>query len=766
MTFAFATERYQGGSRPTSVASVGTASPLLVGALPWAEDLDEILREALSPEEAYRRKTEAILKDGLQYDDAAAKALHSTLDNVKKQLVSDLLDITNSSTEFGATHMRSLQDAVDRASVTLEQRLSSSLSDTLKTRWNQGVQDTDSLIPSTSLPTLGISVDQLAIAQQVASDLVRKVSSEFRNSAKTAISMGILGKKSAFGIMQDVAGLLRTQPDRQGNLGTIAYQAERIVRTESNAIYSLASQVRQQQVADDTTGMRKYWVTAHDVRVRPDHTSAGQRYAPGGDPGPIPFGQDYMVGGEHMKMPHDPRSSAKQRINCRCISVMYHADWFGPPAMPEPDPFQKFETQESGAVVLSDATKAWREGLTKPEITALRQYAGNLDSYWMNMALRGDFHMMEKNVGTIMQPIMVPNEEQITRHLTQAAQVAQVVETASLPLGVEVYRGIRSLPHYLDDMKALVGQTFVDPAFVSTTLTYKQADAYARDGGVVVTIRVPQGAKAIYADSSDTPRLTARRKLSEKELFLQRGSSFRVISVQGNHVTLEMEVQPPSPSEAIDIRFPDKELVSLAKAAETKPSKPVWQPSMSLSNARKWAADSAYKTVTAHITSPVAAQAIRSAGFDLSKAGSVGNVFGIGVYSALNKATQDFYKEELGMPTSLRTMANVKKVLTLDFSKQAYIGNMQKDDIGALLPGGSKAFDQMVAQVKAEKQGKSWDELVQHGLDNNTEAIALGRQVQAAGYDALLIKDKPSITQHVGGDQLLVYDPKQVVVIR
>ena len=141
--------------------------------------------------------------------------------------------------------------------------------------------------------------------------------------------MSILGNVPAFTAMQNLAELLRTQPTRTDpSLGPIAYQAERIVRTESNGIYNIASQARQQQVAQAALGTLKYWLTAHDSRVRPDHVEAGTRYAPGGDPGPIPFGKAYRVGDEELQFPHDPTASAKQRINCRCVSVLYRPDWF------------------------------------------------------------------------------------------------------------------------------------------------------------------------------------------------------------------------------------------------------------------------------------------------------------------------------------------------------------------------------------------------------------------------------------------------------
>ena len=93
--------------------------------------------------------------------------------------------------------------------------------------------------------------------------------------------------------------------------------------------FSIGNELRHQQLDADVPGMRKYWLTAGDGRVRPDHVAAGARYAPGGSVGPIPMADDYLIGVEHAAYPHDPRLSASQRIACRCISVAWNPDWFG-----------------------------------------------------------------------------------------------------------------------------------------------------------------------------------------------------------------------------------------------------------------------------------------------------------------------------------------------------------------------------------------------------------------------------------------------------
>ena len=139
--------------------------------------------------------------------------------------------------------------------------------------------------------------------------------------------MGVAGEKTPFQIMQAVGNLLRTQPLR-GEMGPIANQAERIVRTEMNQAFSIAARVRGNEIAADVPGMLHYWRSARDGRVRDTHATADSRYRPGGSPGPIPWNKPFSVGGTSMRNPHDPRGGAANNVNCRCVAIQYMREWF------------------------------------------------------------------------------------------------------------------------------------------------------------------------------------------------------------------------------------------------------------------------------------------------------------------------------------------------------------------------------------------------------------------------------------------------------
>ena len=87
------------------------------------------------------------------------------------------------------------------------------------------------------------------------------------------------------------------------------YQAERIVRTESALASNYATQQSALQIFPGSQ-MSKEWIAGSDARVRPDHARADGQI--------VKFDEMFLVGGEKLEYPGDPRGSAGNVINCRC----------------------------------------------------------------------------------------------------------------------------------------------------------------------------------------------------------------------------------------------------------------------------------------------------------------------------------------------------------------------------------------------------------------------------------------------------------------
>lgn len=95
------------------------------------------------------------------------------------------------------------------------------------------------------------------------------------------------------------------------------YQAERLVRTEANAAANYGSVETSKQMFG-SNGFVKEWLTAMDGRERDHHARANGQIVKGDG--------FFVVNGERLKFPSDPRGSAENIINCRCQSLCYPPD--------------------------------------------------------------------------------------------------------------------------------------------------------------------------------------------------------------------------------------------------------------------------------------------------------------------------------------------------------------------------------------------------------------------------------------------------------
>lgn len=294
-----------------------------------------LLREAPSAERiaAYQARAFDLLAAGDALSDQQVRLIFDHLSSSRRRVSAELLAIPpEDGKAFRASQLRRLQTAIDRAAADLLARTRPAMGAALDQAWDVGAARAPSLLQSAGVDLVfsrEISRLQLAVAQEIAADLVVQVSADFRQQARALVARGLLGEQSPYALAQSVAALLKTEPGRKDpRLGPIASQAERIVRTETMGAAALADAIRTREISAAVPGLKKYWLATPGWRTRPAHAAASQRYQPGGSEGPIPVDKDFSVGGEHASFPHDPRLSAKNRVSCRCIQVLYSPDWF------------------------------------------------------------------------------------------------------------------------------------------------------------------------------------------------------------------------------------------------------------------------------------------------------------------------------------------------------------------------------------------------------------------------------------------------------
>ncbi len=123
-----------------------------------------------------------------------------------------------------------------------------------------------------------------------------------------------------------------------------------------------------------------------------------------------------------------------------------------------------------------------------------------------------------------------------------ADKLTDVLDKVSFPMTVKAFRAINADTDeegeaILANFKANVGKAIVDKAFVSTTVSEKYARKWGEGSeapGVLVEVVIPKGSKALYI-----PKEVSGKQ--EYEVLVQRNSKFKVQSVEGSIVKLELE---------------------------------------------------------------------------------------------------------------------------------------------------------------------------------------------------------------------------------
>lgn len=99
------------------------------------------------------------------------------------------------------------------------------------------------------------------------------------------------------------------------------YRLDNIARTETTKAANWASL----RTYENFNIRYKEWLATLDGRQRPTHEDAMMRYSAGGNPGPIPIDESFIVGGVAMMYPGD--GPPQESCNCRCTSLPFSPAW-------------------------------------------------------------------------------------------------------------------------------------------------------------------------------------------------------------------------------------------------------------------------------------------------------------------------------------------------------------------------------------------------------------------------------------------------------
>lgn len=170
------------------------------------------------------------------------------------------------------------------------------------------------------LRRLGVPIDAVApatarmVLKVFTFDLVDTLVAETATRLGRTLRAGILADASPFAMIRDITRVLLGTVEGTRGGRSAADRAETIVRTELGRAWNTSAAARMTATGTAVPDLRKRWVGILDDRTRPAHRQVIRATADT----PIPYDEDFVVGGERLRYPLDPRGSPGNTIQCRC----------------------------------------------------------------------------------------------------------------------------------------------------------------------------------------------------------------------------------------------------------------------------------------------------------------------------------------------------------------------------------------------------------------------------------------------------------------
>ncbi len=261
---------------------------------------------------AYAAKLRQIARSFDRLERATVQQSIRLLRDVRNNLAGQLID-----TEFSQFRIAEQQRALDDIMANYEDKARALSNGAVRQSFALGEQ---SVIEPLQAANVGAaffrpSEAQVNVLAQFSADLISGVSSTMRGKINRVINMTALGGGSQLDAMREITQLLfktsrppspRTRQPTKG----VAYEAERILRTETNRAYNIASFGQQEKLAQDIPDLEKKWNATGDNRTRHSHLMAHGQI--------VPVGKPFIVGGAKLMYPLDPAGPPQETINCRC----------------------------------------------------------------------------------------------------------------------------------------------------------------------------------------------------------------------------------------------------------------------------------------------------------------------------------------------------------------------------------------------------------------------------------------------------------------
>jgi len=277
-------------------------------------------------QQLFEAHVQELLRQSRSLEPAARQRILALLEEARQRVLGRIAGLRPGQTYLDIT-LRQIKSEIDaafkefsRGAITSTQRLQeqSARLGTLS------VDRTLALVGAPSPMPIGLSPVTLRVAQGYTADLITALSRDARAKVNGALQRAFLGGQSLTEIIEQVAGGLGSK----GPLNLFSKIGERATTISINEIkrvLSIATQERMEQAAERTgAALKKKWLWV-DEGQEPRAWHQRDAIHNGANGQVREVGEDFLVGGESLAFPRDPKGSPENTINCHC-TVVPHFD--------------------------------------------------------------------------------------------------------------------------------------------------------------------------------------------------------------------------------------------------------------------------------------------------------------------------------------------------------------------------------------------------------------------------------------------------------
>ena len=257
-----------------------------------------------TPRERFRRGVAEQAKHQSRLQRNAVAEIQRIL---REALARVTLEIARAGNIDRRTRLVALQAEIRRTLATFGDEAGASASSSAERAWDAGVDLVEKPLASAGVQLASaprINRRALLAMQSFLTDRISDVTRAAIDRINRALGLVLTGTLSQSDAITQVQRILG---------GATRTRASTIVFTEIGRAYATASQAAMLEAHRRGIGIAKRWVRSGKEHPRPEHYKAHNQM--------VRVDQPFVIAGEKLDYPRDPKASAENTINCGCMAV-------------------------------------------------------------------------------------------------------------------------------------------------------------------------------------------------------------------------------------------------------------------------------------------------------------------------------------------------------------------------------------------------------------------------------------------------------------